>query len=126
MAIPSDALMNHSRPPIGNGARSSATIRSAMRRVVRLADRVEDDPELVATEAGDGVARAQAAIRRCPTATRSRSPTAWPTLSLITLNRSRSSRMTAIGSASSAPDEARACAIRSVSSSRLGRPVVGS
>ena len=99
-AIPSDALMNQSRPPSANGARSSAAIRSAIRvRLVGVGDRVEEDPELVATEARDGVARSQAARpgagrRR----TSSRSPTAWPTLSLMTLNRSRSSRMTAIGS----------------------------
>ena len=61
-AIPIEALMNHSRPPIANGARSSAAMRSAMRsRLVGVRDRVEDDPELVAAEAGDGVARPQAA-----------------------------------------------------------------
>ncbi len=32
MAMPIDALMNHSRPSSGNGARSSASSRSAMRR----------------------------------------------------------------------------------------------
>ena len=101
-AMPSDALMNHSRPPIGNGARSScADPLGDPPRLLDVDDRVEDDPELVAAEAGDRVARAAGApTSRWPTAARSRSPTAWPRLSLMTLNRSRSSRMTAIGSAS--------------------------
>ena len=51
---------------------------------------------------------------------------AWPRLSLMTMKRSRSSRTTAIVPASSGRAPARAWPMRSVSSSRLGRPVVGS
>ena len=61
-------------------------------------------------------------LSRWPTAINRRSPMAWPTLSLMTLNRSRSRRMTATGSDPSGRDEARACAIRSVRSSRFGQP----
>ena len=59
--------MNHSRPPIANGVRRSAPIRSTMRmRVVGVDDRVEDDPELVAPEARHGVARSQRAHQALP------------------------------------------------------------
>ena len=59
---PSDALMNQSRPPIGNGARSScADPLGDPAGVVDVDDRVEDDPELVAAEARDRVARPERA-----------------------------------------------------------------
>ena len=62
-AIPIDALMNHSRPPERERrAQLARRCRSAIRRgLVGVGDRVEDDPELVAAEPGDRVARAQAA-----------------------------------------------------------------
>ena len=59
--------MNHSRPLSGNGARSSDPIRSAMARASSaLPHLVEQDPELVAAEAGDGVARPQARDQALP------------------------------------------------------------
>ena len=120
--------MNHSRPSIGNGARSScADPLGDPPGLVDVDDRVEEDPELVAAEAGDRVARPE---RRRAGAGRprasSRSPTAWPRLSLMTLNRSRSSRITATGSRVGRAGPSGRGAIRSVSSSRFGRPVVGS
>ena len=95
-AMPSDALMNHSRPPIGKGARSSAPMRSAIRRASSastIGSRMipnSSPPKRATVSLGRSVPTS-----RWPTAARSRSPTAWPTLSLMTLNRSRSSRMTA-------------------------------
>ena len=100
-AMPSDALMNQSRPPIGNGARSSWPMRSAIRRASStstIGSRMipnSSPPKRATVSLGRSVPTS-----RWPTAARSRSPTAWPTLSLMTLNRSRSSRMTATGSAS--------------------------
>jgi len=59
--IPIEALMNHSRAPIGNGARSSDPIRSATARASSaLPHLVEEDAELIAAEACDGVARSKA------------------------------------------------------------------
>ena len=56
-AMPSDALMNQSRPLSENGARSSAPMPVGdAPRLVGVRDRVEDDPELVAAEPRDRVA----------------------------------------------------------------------
>ena len=126
-AIPSDALMNHSRPPIGNGVRSSLPIRSAIRRASsasRTGSRMipNSSPPKRATVS---LGRSEP-TRRWPTAASSRSPTAWPTLSLMTLNRSRSSRITATDRAIGRRRRpARGRSGRS-SSSRFGSPVVGS
>ena len=84
-------------PSRSNGAPSARSIRG--RDPLRLADaahRPEQDPELVRAEPGDrvgGPRRARRAAGR-PRAS-SRSPAAWPRLSLTTLNRSRSSRISA-------------------------------
>ena len=107
--MPSDALMNHSRPPIGNGARSSAPMRSAIRRASSAS---ATGSRMIPNSSPPKRATVSPGRRpptsRWPTAASSRSPTAWPTLSLMTLNRSRSSRMTAIGSRSSVRWPARA------------------
>ena len=119
--------MNHSRPLSENGARSSDAIVSAIRRASpssATGSRMipnSSPPKRATVSPGRRLV-----ARRWPTAISSRSPTAWPTLSLMTLKRSRSSMITAIGSASSGRTRDRAWAIRSVRSSRFGRPVVGS
>ena len=66
-AMPIDALTNQSRPLSGNGARELAAdpLRDAV-RLVGVADRVEHEPELVATEPRDRVARAQAVDQPLP------------------------------------------------------------
>ena len=67
---------------------------------VRLAvDRVlDEDGELVAAHPGDRVARRGRTLRsRSATATRSRSPSLWPRLSLTVLKSSRSTNSTASG-----------------------------
>ena len=74
-AMPIEALMNHSRPL--SGERRAQLGRDRLRDPPRLAlvrDGVEDDPELVAAEPGDGVAGAQA--RREPLPDRDQQPVA--------------------------------------------------
>ena len=61
---------------------------------------LEQDGELVAAEAGDGVAGPQHPRSRSATATSSSSPAAWPAPSLTALKSSRSTNSTATGVAS--------------------------
>ena len=96
-AIPIDAPMNSSRPSSRNGACRLCRTRSAMIVASRaLADVVEQQRELVAAEAGDGVVgpqrRLEPARDRLAAAGRRR---AWPSESLTTLKRSRSRNSTA-------------------------------
>ena len=96
-AIPIDAPMNSSRPSSRNGACRLCRTRSAMIVASRgLADVVEQQRELVAAQAGDGVVGPQRRLEplrdRLAAAGRRR---AWPSESLMTLKRSRSRNSTA-------------------------------
>ena len=71
-------------------ARSAARIRSATARGVLVVGRREQDGELVAAEAGDHVARAERRSQRGRRPPQQPSPMGWPSVSLTSLNRSRS------------------------------------
>ena len=101
-AIPIDALMNQSRPLSGNGARSSPTMRSAMRRASSAS---ATGSRMIPNSSPPKRATVSPGRRpwtsRWPTATSSGRRSRGRALSLMTLNRSRSSSTTAIDSASS-------------------------
>ena len=86
----------------------------------RRAQVLAQDRELVAAEAGDGVAGPQHRSRRRATATSSSSPASWPRLSLMFLNRSRSRNSTATAGTRARPARDREPS-RSRNSSRFGR-----
>ena len=123
-----------SRPPRSNGSAMAVSIRDATRSASRMLrtgpSRTPNSSE--PSRATVSVDRAAASSRR-PTSTSSRSPASWPRLSLTTLNRSRSRRMSAIRGAGvaaarrpwpAAPPVGSSCSARRVSSSvRFGSPV---
>ena len=79
-----------------------ARIRSASSTACGRRRRASRTRELVAAEPGDGVARAAATLgRRRADLLSSSSPTWWPRVSLTSLNRSRSSRLSTDGSPAS-------------------------
>ena len=82
-------------PSSANGSASALTIRSATCSTACGSVRVLDQHgELVAAEAGGGVAGAQRGGELRPTATSSWSPASWPSVSLTTLKSSRSTKST--------------------------------
>ena len=109
------------------GTRARSRMRSAASAAVLGAvDVLEQDGELVAAEAGRGVAGADAARPAARRPRRSRSsPAAWPRLSLTVLKSSRSMKRTA-SPLRSRRARATAWRTRSSNSARLARPVSGS
>ena len=91
---------------------------------VRVLDVLQQDRELVAAEAGHGVAPAAGSrSRRRAMATSSWSPTWWPRLSLTILKRSRSRKSTANSGSVRRARAPTARPSRSRNSARLGSPV---
>ena len=115
--------------PLTNGS-AIARRRACRRRVIAVAGRrdvAQHDRELVAAEARDGVGLAQrAAQARRRRACSSSSPSWWPSVSLISLKRSRSSSITATVRALAAREDAAPARGGPCSSVRLGSPVSAS
>ena len=101
-----------------------AAIRSTSRRLV---DALEQDRELVAAEARDGVGGARATCTsRCAAACSSRSPASWPSESLTFLKLSRSRNMHRDASGACAAPASSACCTRSRNRLRFASSVSGS
>ena len=98
IAMPTEASSERSMPSTRNGRRSAARISCASSNSVELVLARHDDRELVATEPRHrGLGATDGPDPDPQGATRTSSPTAWPSESLMSLKESRSSSSTDTG-----------------------------